>query len=105
VGHTTYVQIGVCAGVPAVAWALSGSPIIALCGIGLLVGGALAHNVGTWLFAGRYPDLAAAGGTEYRRLRELQMGAQGFSSIPEIPAISDPLEQFPTTESRSHDGS
>ena len=83
VGHTTYVQIGVCVSVPALAWALSGSPLIALAGIAVLVGGALIHSVGTWIFAGRHPDLAAAGGREYRLLRELQMVAKGFSSVPE----------------------
>ena len=95
-GHTTYVQIGVCVSAPPLAWALSGSPLIALAGIGALVVGALVHSIGTWIFAGRHPDLAAAGGTEYRLLRQLQMGAKGFSSVPEIAPVTDPQETLPT---------
>jgi hypothetical protein len=105
VGHTTYTQLGFCAAAAAVAFALSGSPFIALGGIGILAATVLAHNFGTWRFASRHPDLAAAGDTEYRRLRELQMGAQGFSSVPEITPVSDPLEQLPSLASRSQNGS
>jgi hypothetical protein len=84
---------------------LSGSPFVALSAIGILAVATLTHNFGTWRFASRHPDLAAAGGIEYRRLRELQMGAQGFSSVPEIKPVSDPQEVLAPAAHHDQNGS
>src|SRR5215471_2381515 len=76
VGHTTYVILAICTASGIVAWALSEHPNVAFRIVALLSGLVVLFLVGTWWFAHRHPDQAAMGGSEWRRFRELQMGAR-----------------------------
>ena len=90
VGHTARVIIALCAAGGAVGLALSGTPAIALQIISVISGVVVVFMLGTWWFAHKHPDLAAMGGADFRKVREIQMAAQGHPRVPLMPGVADP---------------
>lgn len=85
VGNTTYAM---CAGLLAIgiaAFALRGSPPMAIAVI-VIIGLLLAWYLhGTWKFADKHPELALLGGAELLKWREMDMGAKNVT----LPSNAD----------------
>lgn len=90
VTNTTAAVVAAFIAIATAAWALAAHPIIAVCVIGCVLVLAVLYLLGTWRFADKHPDLAALGGTEYLKYRQLEMGTKEIPSIPAAENVVAP---------------
>jgi hypothetical protein len=89
------VLIALCVAAAGISWALSASALFALAIVAILAIAIVYVIRGTWQFADDHPDQAALGGSQWFKLRELQMASKNQSVVPPLPAISDPQKALP----------
>lgn len=90
VGNTTYGFWAVCVASVGIAWAFADNPGYGVILIGGIVGTYLIFLIGTWSFAGKHPDLAMLGDSEWLRYVEHQAAIKGLAQLPASPLITDP---------------
>jgi hypothetical protein len=98
IGHGRAVMLGFFAMVAVVAAALSSHTDVLLQII--CIGAALVFIflLGSWIIAWLQPDHALMGGSDLRRIREIQMAAQGHPSLPLQTPVPDPMHPVTTVE-------
>jgi len=90
VSNTTAAIVAALIAVAATSWALSAHPILAASIDGGIFIVLIIYLFGTWRFADKHPDLAALGGSEYLRYRQLEMGTKEAPQIPAAPNVRPP---------------
>jgi len=101
VNHTSYVMLALCAAIGVISWALREAvPLVLLGVIGILAFVVIFFLCRTWFFAHLHPDLAATGGSEWRRFREAQLASKNQPEMLTLPSSSDPTKPLPANQKR-----
>lgn len=91
IGHATRALIGLFVAAAGISWAFSAHESTALLMVGILAIVFVVFFVGILLFARKYPDIAALGGSEWRQYQETLMGAKDPKIIDASPNVEPPV--------------
>ena len=89
-----------------IAWAFADNPGYSVMLIGALVVTYLILLIGTWFFAGKHPDLAMLGDSEWLQYQYLEnrVAIGGLPNLPDSPSITDPESDIELPPPGKNDG-